>query len=98
MNFDEEEALFENIKLGHNDNYLITDTTWRFFLKIEDNKLYRCHSKKVGWCSEAPGELGEQFNFIDVVSVSNDEVVLKLKEKTKNITVVDSDASHYFGR
>jgi len=98
MTFDEEEALFENIKSGHNDNYLIADTTWRFFLKIEEDKLYKCQSKKVGWCSEAPGDLGEQFNFVNVVSVSSDEIILKLKDKTKSIEVVSSDASHYFGR
>ncbi|PKF80624.1 hypothetical protein CW749_05545 [Vibrio sp. vnigr-6D03] len=98
MTFDEEEALFENIKSGHNNNYLIADTTWRFFLKIEGNKLYRCHSKKVGWCSEAPGGLDEQFNFVNVVSVSKDKVILTLKDKTINIEVESSDASHYFGR
>jgi hypothetical protein len=98
MTFDDEEALFDNIKSAHNGNYLIADTTWRFFLKIEGNKLHRCRSEKSGWCSEVPGELDKQFQFVDIVSIDRDEVLLKLKDKTKKVEVLNSDATHYYGR
>lgn len=98
MTFGEEESLFDNIKSAHNDNYLIADTSWRFFLKIENNKLHMCRSEKAGWSYEIPGELGKQFQFVEIVSINTDEIVLKLKGKRKKVEVLCSDASHYYGR
>jgi hypothetical protein len=98
MTFEEEEVLFNNIKSGHNNNYLIADTSWRVFLKIDGDSLYTCHSVKKGWSYEEPGEINKQFQFVEVCSVFSDYVMLKLESKTIKVEVLNSDASHYFGR
>lgn len=57
-----------------------------------------CKLKKIGWCNDGPGEVVERLEHVLVPFVDDARCIVTFEGETKEVSLTQGSAVHYFGR
>ena len=101
MTFEEEKYIFDKISIAFDDLYFISSTPgcgWAVFFKIENEKVYICSLKKIGWCAEVPDQTIDELLHISSKKIDENTLCLIFNNNEKIIKLSPGPAIHYWGR
>ncbi|WP_115718467.1 hypothetical protein [Gallaecimonas mangrovi] len=76
----------------------LADPSWPSFFKVEAGRVLLCATEKVGWCTEAPGEVKERLEHISITADGRANYTLHFDGRHKQLTVNSDRVQHYYGR